>query len=239
MIELADIHCHLIPYVDDGAYEMEESEELLRTEVEQGVRTICFTPHLRQGMFETADEDILKRFDQVRAFVEEAGLPLLLYHSREYHYDELFRRRLEAGTVRPMGEGRTLLVEFGHRHGPGEMRHAVKLVQEAGYQPLLAHLERFDPIQKDPELAEELVSLGARIQVNAGSVLGREGFRQKRLCGKLIKKGLVYVIGSDAHDLRIRKPELKACADYMEKKTDRGTVSRLMCSHPLSILKGL
>jgi len=237
-MELADIHCHLIPYVDDGAYDIDESRKLLKTEVEQGVRTICLTPHLRADMFETPEEEILRRFEQVRELVQEENLPLTLYHSREYHYDALFRQKLAEGAVRPLGEGNTLLVEFGRRHGEEEMLQAVETVLAAGFRPLIAHVERYRPTQNDWKFAYELIDAGAFLQINAGSVLGREGFHQKQLCKKLLQKELVAVIGSDAHDTRVRVPDLQDCRKILEKKYGPDTAKRLLSDKPLAILRG-
>lgn len=236
MMELADIHCHLMPYVDDGAYDMEESEALLRTEAAQGVRTICLTPHLRQDMFETTDEEIELRFAQMQELIRREQLPLQIYHSREYHYDSLFRGRLEARQLRPLGEGNALLVEFGHRHEQSDMRCAVQLVLSAGYTPLLAHVERFDPIREDPDFARELAEHGALLQVNAGSILGREGLRQKLFCKKLLRQNLVFAVGSDAHDMRVRRVELQACAEHIHKKFGEETAQCLLRDNPLSIM---
>ena len=236
MMELADIHCHLMPYVDDGAYDMDESAALLRIEAEQGVRTICLTPHLREGMFETPDDEIERRFEQMQELIREEALPLRIYHSREYHFDSLFRSRLEARQLRPLGEGSALLVEFGHRHEQSEMRAAVQLVQSAGYTPLLAHVERFAPIRDDPDFARELTERGALLQVNAGSILGREGLRQKLFCKKLLRQELVFAIGSDAHDLSVRQVELKACAEHITRKFGEETAKRLLCANPLAIM---
>lgn len=235
--ELADIHCHLMPYVDDGAYDEEESLELMKLEAAQGVRSICLTPHLRADMFESSDESVAEHFAMVQRLAEEAALPLTLSCSREYHYDRIFRSRLESGNLRPLGEGKHLLVEFGGRHGAAEMLEAVALVQEAGWKPLLAHVERYAPLQ-DPGFAWELRSSGALLQVNAGSVLGREGLRQKQLVKKLLQKELVDVIASDAHDVRIRTPELELCARQIEKKYGRSLAQRLLCDSPKAILMG-
>ena len=118
-----------------------------------------------------------------------------------------------------------MLVEFGGRHSAAEMLEAVALVQEAGWKPLLAHVERYAPS-------------GALLQVNAGSVLGREGLRQKQLVKKLLQKELVDVIASDAHDVRIRTPELELCARQIEKKYGRSLAQRLLCDSPKAILMG-
>ena len=235
--ELADIHCHLMPYVDDGAYDEEESLELLKLEAAQGVRSICLTPHLRADMFESSDETVEEHFALVSRLVDEAGLSLRLFHSREYHFDRIFRSRLESGNLRPLGKGRHLLVEFGGRHSEADMLEAVTLVQEAGWKPIIAHVERYAPLQA-LSFADELRSSGAMLQVNAGSVLGREGLRQKQLTKRLLQKGLVDVIASDAHDVRIRTPELELCARQIEKKYGLGLARRLLCDTPNAILMG-
>lgn len=236
--ELTDIHCHLMPYVDDGAYDREESLELLRMEAEQGVRTICLTPHLRADMFESSDEAITEHYELMRELVREAALPLRLYHSREYHVDRIFRSRLERGDLRPLGEGKTLLIEFGGRHSEEDMLEAVTQVRGAGYQALIAHVERYAPLRRDWAFALELREAGALLQLNAGSVLGREGLGQKQLAKKLLQKDLADVIASDAHDTRVRTPELALCAQQIEKKYGRGLARRLLCDAPKAILNG-
>ena len=235
---LVDLHCHLMPFVDDGAYDEEESLELLRMEVSQGVRTICLTPHLRAEMFETTDEEILRHFELVCRLAEEAELPLTLYHSREYHFDRILRKRLMERRLRPLGEGSTILLEFGGRHGAEEIMDAVKLVRRMGYTPLIAHVERTQPLQKDWSFAHTLRESGALLQINAGSILGREGLRQKLLCRKLLQQGLPSVVASDAHDIRIRVPELDRCAGFLEEKYGRALARRLLCSAPRAILEG-
>ena len=238
MMDLVDLHCHLMPYVDDGAYDEEECLALLKKEAAQGVRTICLTPHLRADMFETPDEEIAKHFELVKSLVEEARLPLKLYHSREYHFDRLFRSRLAEGALRPLGEGSTLLVEFGGRHSDADMLEAVKLVRQMGYTPLIAHVERTRPVQDNWKFAHVLQEAGALLQLNAGSVLGHEGLRQRLLCKKLLQQNLPSVIASDAHDVKVRVPELDLCARHLEDKYGSGLAKRLLSSKPKAILEG-
>lgn len=238
-MELVDIHCHLMPYVDDGAYDEEECLALLKMEAEQGVSTICLTPHLRADMFETTDAEIESHFEMVLRLAREAELPLRLCYSREYHFDRIFRERLRSGNLRPMGEGRFLLVEFGWSTEAEDMLEAIETVKRAGYIPLIAHVERYAPLQADWAFAHTLREAGAFLQINAGSVLGREGMRQKQLTRKLLQHGLVYAIASDAHDTDVRIPELERCAKFVEKKYGRDKARRLLCENPKRILDGL
>ena len=237
-MELADLHCHLMPYVDDGAYDRDECLALLQMEAEQGVRSICLTPHLRADMFETPDEEILRHFAEVTELAEEAALPLELCHSREYHFDRIFRELLRNRQIRPLGAGRTVLVEFGGRHSREDILDAVKLVSDAGYVPLIAHVERYAPLHQDWSFACELREQGALLQLNAGSVLGQEGLRQRLLCRKLLQKDLVTVIASDAHDVKIRAPQLRQCAEHLEHKYGLRAAKLLLSGNPKAILEG-
>ena len=237
-LEMADIHCHLMPYVDDGAYDRDECLELLRMEAAQGVRTICLTPHLRADMFESTDAEIAEHFELVRELVRENALPLTLYHSREYHCDRLFRKRLQEGSLRPLGKGRTILLEFSYRHSDAEILEAVDRVRKSGWRPLIAHVERYQPLQQRWGFARDLREAGALLQLNAGSVLGREGFLQKHLCKRLLQNDLADVVASDAHDPRDRIPELDTCAGYLDKHFCRGTARKLLHDGPLAILEG-
>ena len=236
--DLVDLHCHLMPFVDDGAYDEEECLELLRMEAAQGVGTICLTPHLRADMFETSDEEILRHFEMVQDLAREEDLPLTLFHSREYHYDRILRKRLTERSVRPMGEGNTVLVEFGGRDSDAEILDAVRLVRRMGYTPLIAHVERTLPLQKDWNFGHTLREAGALLQCNAGSILGREGLRQKLLCKKLLQQKLPSVVASDAHDTKIRVPELERCAGYLEEKFGKSLARDLLCATPKAILAG-
>ncbi len=237
-MELADLHCHLMPYVDDGAYDRDECLALLQMEAEQGVSSICLTPHLRADMFETPDEEILRHFAEVTELAEEAALPLELCHSREYHFDRIFRELLRNRQIRPLGAGRTVLVEFGGRHSREDILDAVKLVTDADYVPLIAHVERYAPLHQDWSFACELREQGALLQLNAGSVLGQEGLRQRLLCRKLLQKDLVTVIASDAHDVKIRAPQLRQCAEHLEHKYGLRAAKLLLSGNPKAILEG-
>ena len=247
MRQIADIHCHILPYVDDGALRTQESDELVRMQREQGVTAVCCTPHLRKHMFETPDEEIRLRFEQLLkrqgagsedASEPSAGAapsPVRFYLSREYHCDALLLEKLEQGAILPLGEGNFLLSEFSYRHTEAQIREFIRIILSYGFRPLIAHLERYPAIEK-PAQAAALIDMGALIQMNASSVVGAEGRRQAAWCKKLLKAGLVHVIASDAHDPSDRPPELAACAALLERRFGNDTADRLLRINPLQIL---
>lgn len=236
MIGIADIHCHVLPYVDDGAQQKQESMKLLRMQYKQGVRTICFTPHLRTDMFETPDEEIYEQFERLKERAGTLNRRMRFFLSREYFCDAEFIRRLEKGDVIHMGLGRFLLTEFSSRYTEEQIFDYIDIVLQCGYKPLIAHVERYPALRESPEQIRDLIHMGAKIQMNAGSLLGREGMKQAAWCRRLLKENLVHVIASDAHDSDTRPPEMEKAANYLERKYGEAYARRLLCSNPMKVL---
>ena len=236
MTRFVDLHCHILPYVDDGALRTEESEQLLDMLYQPGVRVACATPHLRHKMFETPDDEIRLQFAELQAYADRQAYPLRLFLSREYHCDALLRERLQSGTILPLGEGNAVLVEFSHLHDYESILGWVSDLRERGYQPLIAHVERYPALEGSLDKVSGLIQKGARIQMNAGSVLGHEGLRQARWSRKLLRESLVHVIASDSHDPVDRPPELDACQRYLRKKVGDACAEALMRDNPMQIL---
>lgn len=236
MKEITDIHCHILPYVDDGALRVQESDELLKAQYAQGVRTICATPHLRKGMFETPDETIVLQFERLKMRAAEICPDVSLFLSREYHCDRLFRDRLVSHQVMPLGNGSYLLSEFSYRHSEEQIHDYIRLIQDSGFKPLIAHAERYPAICESTEQVEKLIDMGAMIQMNVSSILGREGRKQASWCKKLLKAHLVHVVASDAHDPEERPVELGLCAEYLERKFGAELAEELLCINPFKIL---
>lgn len=234
VLRLADIHCHILPYVDDGAEHMEQAEILLASAVDQGIRVICATPHLRQGMFESADEEIVRQYRRVRGYIQEQGLPIQLFLSREYFCDDSFLKRLSENKLIPMGLGKTILSEFSGRYSAEKIEGYLKRILEAGWTPLIAHVERYRSLDEDR--IRGFVEMGAKVQINAGSVLGREGRWQKKLCWFLLRHDLVHAVASDAHDPIYRPNELGLCARKIEHKLGQARAQRVLWDSPREIL---
>lgn len=230
---MIDLHCHLLPYVDDGAHDLDEAKALLQIEAEQGVKRICLTPHLREGMFETPDETIQKQFERLLPTAKTLGLELSL--SREYHFDRLFLEKLREGSILPIGD-RVILTEFSAMHSGEQMLGAVNMIKAFGYTPLIAHAERYPAT--DIRLVKELRDKGALIQLNADAVLGEDGRYLKRLAWNLLKEGLTDLIASDAHSREERPPRLRECRQRLAKKLGEEQAERLLTVKPLRIIQG-
>ena len=231
---LVDIHCHILPGVDDGAPDMETSRAMIRDAYEQGVRYIIATPHYRPEMFEPSMKKVIRVYHELRDYAEEVGIGLRL--GCEYYRNEQMIRHLDKKFRPTMLGSRYVLTEFSTNDSFVTVRNYIYELITKGYRPIVAHVERYFCCQ-EPERIQELKKLGAQIQINADSVLGYEGHTIKKFCAGLMKDDLVDFIGSDAHNLEDRKMNLGKCAVYVRKKMGQDYAEEIFVDNPRWIWK--
>lgn len=231
---LVDIHCHILPGVDDGAPDMETSRAMIRDAYEQGVRYIIATPHYRPEMFEPSMKKVIRVYHELRDYAEEVGIGLRL--GCEYYRNEQMIRHLDKKLRPTMLGSRYVLTEFSTNDSFVTIRNYIYELLTKGYRPIVAHVERYFCCQ-EPERIQELKKLGTQIQINADSVLGYEGHTIKKFCASLMKDDLVDFIGSDAHNLEGRKMNLGKCATYVRKKMGQDYAEEIFVDNPRRIWK--
>lgn len=231
---LVDIHCHILPGVDDGAPDMETSRAMIRDAYEQGVRYIIATPHYRPEMFEPSMKKVIRVYHELRDYAEEVGIGLRL--GCEYYRNEQMIRHLDKKLRPTMLGSRYVLTEFSTNDSFVTVRNYIYELITKGYRPIVAHVERYFCCQ-EPERIQKLKKLGAQIQINADSVLGYEGHTIKKFCADLMKDDLVDFIGSDAHNLEGRKMNLGKCATYVRKKMGQDYAEEIFVDNPRRIWK--
>ncbi len=232
---IIDIHNHTLFGVDDGAQSMDESVEMLVAAREQDIRKIILTPHYRRGMFSYPLEKIKENFEKLK--VEAAGLDIELYLGCEYHVNSEIVEHVQSGRCLTLGGSDYILTEYSYQTEYSAMVEYTNRLFSCGYIPVIAHVERYQCMQKKPVLCAELANKGALIQINADSVLGRAGFSAKQFCKKVLKNGWVDIVASDAHNLTDRACNLKECRAYIEKKYGSEYAKLLFCDNPMRILE--
>lgn len=216
-----DIHSHILPGVDDGAQDLAEALEMLRIAQGEGITDIILTPHYRSGRFKTDGRQMQKLLEELRRKAEAQKIAVRLYPGSEIYYHSELEEKLSTGEVSTMNGTEYLLVEFSPMDSYLYLRNAMEELLGMGYRPILAHAERYQCICSGTEYVKDLKKMGCDIQVNASSVIGEGGFRCKRFVHKILKEQLVDYIGTDAHGISGRKPEMKRCAEVLYKKCDR------------------
>ncbi|MCC6222791.1 MAG: tyrosine protein phosphatase [Thermoleophilia bacterium] len=209
---MIDLHCHILPRLDDGAGSLEESLEMAAAALEDGTRAIAGTPHVRDD-WPNEVVTIEGRAAEVRSALAEAGLPLELLPGAEIAFDRV--GCLDAVGLARLGLGgnpRCLLVEPPYVEWPIELDRIVHDLAARGFVPVIAHPERNPQIQAEPERLRPLVLGGALVQITAASVDGRLGRRSRTAAFDLLDRGLAHIVASDAHSAGGRGVGLAAAA---------------------------
>lgn len=231
-----DIHNHILPGVDDGSSCMEETLHMLKEEYRQGVRNIIFTPHFRPGMFDirAAEREMVYR-NVCRAY-QDRFPDMNLYLGCEYHVQDRLLQDLDDRRCRMAGT-KAVLLEFSARTGWYYMKESTRSACMAGYRPLIAHVERYECLYKDPAgMAADLKDIGAMIQLNAGSVLGKNGRKAKKFCQTLLDNEMADVIASDAHNTDTRPVQLEECRTFIERRYGTKARDDLFARNPMLLL---
>ena len=203
---MIDMHTHILPHIDDGAKESLVSVAMLQLELDQGVHTVLFSPHY-YGRRHSPARFLERRnaaFERLKSKIPE-GINVRL--GAEVHFTGI--NVLEADDFCSLAiEGtKYILVELPFDTAwHGEILDKLSaLIAETGYTPIIAHVERYDEVWKNPAIVSSLVRMGCLIQVNTYAFLDK---KEKRLAFALLKHGLVHCIGSDAHDMGQRRPNV-------------------------------
>lgn len=237
MIRIADMHCHIVPGVDDGARTLKDSLDIVEEEYRQGVRLIIVTPHWRRGMFETDRREVEEHFRLLKAAAKEPFPNLEFYLGCEFHVHMDMIEEMRSSPLFRMNGTNMVLTEFSSENDKNYIREALNKEISSGFEPIVAHIERYPDAFHDLNFIEEIKSMGVRIQVNADSVIGEEGRSIRKRIRKMMEEDLVDFIGSDAHNITDRACHLKRCADEIEKYFGISVVKRLMWENPLNIVR--
>jgi len=209
---MIDLHSHILRGIDDGARSMEDSLDIARAAVEDGITVIAGTPHVRDDW--PTDVGVMEdRVAELRAELEQAGIPLDVRPGGEIALEWI--PQLSDDQLRRFGLGgnpRYLLVETPYYGWPLALADRLFSLHADGVTPVLAHPERNAEVQANPERLERLVEGGALIQVTAASVDGRIGRRPQECARRLIDGGLVHMLASDAHHASVREVGMTAAA---------------------------
>ena len=213
-----DIHSHILPQMDDGSQSMEQSLEMLRIAESEGITEIFATPHYKSGRLRADSREVSKALQRLQKAAVEEGLEIQLYPGTEIYYRSELEDKLDNGELHTMNGSNYVLVEFSPLEDYSYIRNAMDDILSMGYQPILAHVERYQCMLKDKKRVSELRDMGCGIQANAGSITGDFGFTAKHFLWKLLKEELIDYIGTDAHNADKRKPTMQKCADMLYKK---------------------
>lgn len=236
MLESIDIHCHIMPGVDDGSPDTETSLQMLEIAKENGITRMILTPHHKPMHHNVSPEHNVTYRKRLQEIAGQNGIDIKLYSGNEIYYSDETFSQLEEGRITTLAGSDYVLVEFHPTNPYRAIHNALLRVQGAGFIPIVAHVERYSDIVSHPAYVQEIVDLGGYIQVNASSVMGQYGFGIGHFTKKLMKNDLVHFVASDAHDTGRRTPSLLECRKYVERKFGPRTSEDLFLNNPMAVI---
>lgn len=196
-----DMHSHLIPGIDDGAINMDETIALLAKFQSLGYRKIITTPHILSDYYKNTPEIILKGLDEVREVASKLGLTIEIEAAAEYYFDEYFVEQIKQKNILTFGDN-YVLFEFPFNNTPTNIESLFFELLSSGYKPVLAHYERYMYWIGNTEMAQQFKEKGIKIQLNINSLTGHYGPEIKKHAEALVNQGLVDFAGSDCHRIQ-------------------------------------
>ena len=205
---MIDLHCHILPAIDDGATDLEMALEMARIAVADGIREIACSPHIYPGMYDNATQGIRAAVAALQTELDQRDIPLRLHANADVHLVPGLIDGLRAGTVPTIAGSRYLLLEPSHHVAPPRFEESVFELMTAGYTVLITHPERLSWVEDHYAVFERISRRGAWMQITAGALTGRFGRRVKYWGERFVGDGHCMVLATDAHHPQRRPPLL-------------------------------
>jgi protein-tyrosine phosphatase len=238
---MIDLHCHLIPGVDDGPETLEESLTLARLAVKNGIRHSVLTPHVHIGRYPNQRSTLEQAFNDFKVALVENGIELDVSLGGEVRLDPAILGLLEQDEIPMLGslDGYdVMLLEFPHSHILPGTDKLVQYLLNRNIRPMIAHPERNKDVMRSLEKIEPFVHLGCLFQVTAGSVCGNFGKPAMQRAHEMLERGWVTVLASDAHNAKYRPPDIEPGRRAAEALIGRVAADALVFERPRQILSG-
>jgi protein-tyrosine phosphatase len=232
---MVDLHCHILPGIDDGAKDWEMSTQMVRMAAADGVRQIVATPH-------SNDEYRYDRSKFAEVLAELRGrtnnlIKLSLGCDFNFSFENI-EAALHDPSIFCIDGSPYLLVEFSEFGIPPTTLEALERLRERGIVPIITHPERNRLLEGNQKLLRPMTDLGCIIQITANSLTGFWGERARKFCFTLLDKGMVSVVASDGHNLKQRPPILSEARRLLRKKYSEETANALCSLNPAAIVAG-
>lgn len=233
---MIDLHCHLLPGIDDGPSDMALALAMAEIAFADGIRTVACTPHIYPGMYENDAAGIKAACAALQMELDARGIGLHLTTGADVHLDEDLVAGIRTGRIPTLADSRYLLLEPPHHVAPPRFDQSVFQLLVAGIVPVITHPERLTWIEGHYDIFVRLAKAGAWMQLTAGSVTGRFGKRPQYWAERMLDEGLVHLLATDAHHPRRRPPLLAEARDAAARRLGDAEAGHLVTTRPQGIL---
>ncbi len=237
-----DIHCHLLPGIDDGSPSLDYSIDMARFAVEHGTTHMVVTPHIHPGRYDNDLESISIVFEAFKNEIDRQNIPLKVGMSAEVRLSAELLLLFQQGKIPfyyKTEEKSIMLLELPHDQVPPGCEQLINWLLEHNCQPVIAHPERNKGIMREPRWLNTLKDQGCLAQLTAGSLVGGFGPAVQQIAEQFLQGGLIDIIASDAHNLTHRTPDLSPGYEKASQLVGEETAEQLFVANPKKITSGL
>jgi len=232
-----DIHHHLVYGVDDGCKTLEAMQQMIRRAYEDGTRYLIATPHATPGRERFPWADYYSHLKQARQFCQDAGIDLNIYEGSEILYTRETARLLRERQIPSLANSRFALLEFLPEHDYEYLCEAARNVRSAGFVPIFAHIERYPCLKKVQQLELLREHYGVRLQMNARTLIRKNGFFEDRKIRRFLDANMIHYISSDAHDMPHRHTCIHEGYEKLKEMYGRERAEALTYGNALEIFQ--
>lgn len=236
-----DIHCHILPGMDDGADSAEESLELITQALNSGTSAMLATPHYlnpRQCSQSNNRDTILSAFRSLKALLKAENIPVSLYLGSETLITPFFEEFYSESDIITVNRTDYILVEFPFDERISVVLRHIDFIFSLGLIPIIAHPERYLFFQSSPNGVVSLLNRGCIFQLNKGSPLGKYGNDAQKLSVWLLENDLVHIIASDCHSPDRRDADMGGIYNFLVSRYSENKINRMLHDNPKRILLG-
>ena len=214
---MLDLHIHILPGVDDGAQDYDDSIGMAEIAIESGVDTIVVTPHANQiGRFENFyTAEFARRYERLEEMFRSNRLGLNILEGQEIMASNDMSEKIQDGRLISLNHTQYYLIEFPFDSNPEWIADRLMDVIVLGKTPLIAHVERYYCVQNDPSYVYDWIEMGCLTQLNKGSIFGKFGKSAQQASIPLLNYELIHCVASDAHSPIQRTPWLKGVEQFL------------------------
>ncbi|MEH7549079.1 tyrosine-protein phosphatase [Neobacillus vireti] len=212
---MVDIHCHILPGIDDGAKNMSDSISMASEAEKEGIRTIIATPHLN-NQYDNRKDLIVAKVDELNHVLKAEGVNVNILPGQEPRIYGDILEDFEKDEIQTLNNSQYIFIEFPSNHVPRYTEKLLFDLQVKGLTPIIVHPERNSELIERPELLYKLVEKGALTQVTASSVCGYFGKKIKSFSMQIIEANLTHFIASDAHNINSRSFKMMEAYDFID-----------------------
>lgn len=229
---MIDMHSHILPNIDDGARNIEETFHLIQEAKEAGFEAVVATSHYMEGYYETDTPEREVWVNAIYDKLQEKNIDIHLYLGNEIYLSENMIKLLEEGKASTINDTSYVLFEMPLNVEPLNLYDVIYEMLQYKLVPILAHPERYAFVQQEPELIYDLIQKGVLMQANYASIIGYYGLKAQMIVKKMLENNMIHFLGSDVHRQNTIYPRIPQILDELKGIIGEAKLEELTTINP-------